>query len=486
MAVRSTAPVATASSSAASTRPRSVGAPAARSDAGDDRAHVADRRAGGQGLPLVERRQLIGDRPLATRPARSGSTAQPPTTADAGGGAPTSSGTSAAAPRRARARAAPAGRRGRPRSGPRAARGRARPCRGRCRARALRRRSRAGRPLAARTGRRRRARAGRDVRRRANARPPGSSAVAAEEPHERVGLGRARVHLERAAGGERLREAAHRRGARTSNVEVGAHRPGRGSTSPRADLGRARRRRGSRPRARPGRPASSRCSCVCSERIRARRSPGSIATSSPTSRQPPVSVPVTTVPAPVIVNTRSTNRRVRRRRGRRRAVEHRVERGAQLVEPLAGDRRDRHDRRAGERGAVELLADLLLGDRERLVVDEVALREGDHAARRRRARRGSAGAPRTAASSPRRRRRRTGRAAPGPTPASMLRMNRSWPGHVDEADLASARQLAPRVAEVDREAAALLLGPAVGVDAGEPHDQRRLAVVDVAGRRRRT
>ena len=62
-------------------------------------------------------------------------------------------------------------------------------------------------------------------------------------------------------------------------------------------------------------------------------------------------------------------------------------------------------------------------------------------------------------------------------------MNRSWPGHVDEADLASARERAPRVPEVDREAAALLLGPPVGVDPGEPHDQRRLAVVDVTGRR---
>ena len=57
------------------------------------------------------------------------------------------------------------------------------------------------------------------------------------------------------------------------------------------------------------------------------------------------------------------------------------------------------------------------------------------------------------------------------------------PRDVDEADLAPGREHAPRVAEVDREPAALLLGPAVGVDAGQPDDQRRLAVVDVAGRR---
>ena len=126
--------------------------------------------------------------------------------------------------------------------------------------------------------------------------------------------------------------------------------------------------------------------------------------------------------------------------------------------------------------------DLLFGDRERLLVDEVALRERDHAA-------GHAEhvedlevllglrLPALVGGHDEQR-----RAAPGPRPASMLRMNRSWPGHVDEPDLASARQLAPRVAEVDREAAALLLGPPVGVDAGEPHDQRRLAVVDVPGR----
>ena len=44
-------------------------------------------------------------------------------------------------------------------------------------------------------------------------------------------------------------------------------------------------------------------------------------------------------------------------------------------------------------------------------------------------------------------------------------------GDVDEADLASGRELAPGVAEVDREASPLLLLPAVGVHAGESEDQ---------------
>ncbi len=53
-------------------------------------------------------------------------------------------------------------------------------------------------------------------------------------------------------------------------------------------------------------------------------------------------------------------------------------------------------------------------------------------------------------------------------PASMLRTKRSWPGHVDEARaLAAARQRRIGKAEVDGDAARLLLRQAVGVDAGQ-------------------
>ena len=54
-------------------------------------------------------------------------------------------------------------------------------------------------------------------------------------------------------------------------------------------------------------------------------------------------------------------------------------------------------------------------------------------------------------------------------------------GHVDEADPCARRQRRVGEAEVDREAAALLLLEAVGVGAGERQHERRLAVVDVAG-----
>ena len=56
-------------------------------------------------------------------------------------------------------------------------------------------------------------------------------------------------------------------------------------------------------------------------------------------------------------------------------------------------------------------------------------------------------------------------------------------GHVDEADLRARRQRREREAEVDGEPARLLLGEPVGVGAGEREDERRLAVVDVAGGR---
>ncbi len=55
------------------------------------------------------------------------------------------------------------------------------------------------------------------------------------------------------------------------------------------------------------------------------------------------------------------------------------------------------------------------------------------------------------------------------------------PGHVDEADALARRQGRRSEPEVDRQAAPLLLVPAVGVGAGEGLDEGRLAVVDVTG-----
>jgi len=53
-------------------------------------------------------------------------------------------------------------------------------------------------------------------------------------------------------------------------------------------------------------------------------------------------------------------------------------------------------------------------------------------------------------------------------------------GDVDDAHFVAARQPQPGETEVDRQAARLLLFPAVGVDAGEGLDERGLSVVDVS------
>ena len=64
-------------------------------------------------------------------------------------------------------------------------------------------------------------------------------------------------------------------------------------------------------------------------------------------------------------------------------------------------------------------------------------------------------------------------------PATIVRTKRSWPGHVDEREPPSVRQIERRVAELDRDAARLLLGQPVRVLAGQRAHERRLPVVDV-------
>ena len=66
-------------------------------------------------------------------------------------------------------------------------------------------------------------------------------------------------------------------------------------------------------------------------------------------------------------------------------------------------------------------------------------------------------------------------------PATIVRTNRSWPGTSTSESRRPSGELERRVAEVDRDAARLLLGQPVGVLAGERAHEPRLAVVDVAG-----
>ena len=71
-----------------------------------------------------------------------------------------------------------------------------------------------------------------------------------------------------------------------------------------------------------------------------------------------------------------------------------------------------------------------------------------------------------------------------PTPASMLRTKRSWPGTSTKpmriASPAGADQVEVGEAEIDGDAAPLLLGQPVGIDAGKGAYQRTLAMVDMA------
>ena len=67
-----------------------------------------------------------------------------------------------------------------------------------------------------------------------------------------------------------------------------------------------------------------------------------------------------------------------------------------------------------------------------------------------------------------------------PTPASMVRTNRSWPG-TSTNDTATPAQIGVREAELDGDAARFLFLQPVGVGAGQRLDQRALAVVDVTG-----
>ena len=167
-----------------------------------------------------------------------------------------------------------------------------------------------------------------------------------------------------------------------------------------------------------------------------------------------------------------------RARRRRRASRRARPTSASIPSPVLAETGTIGRRR--QRGAGEPLAHVGLGERERLVVDEVALREGDHAP-------GDAehvedlqvllGLRLPALVGRDHEQDEPHRPDAGehvPDEAFVA-------GHVDEPDLAAARERHPGVAQIDREAAALLLRPPVGVDAGEPRDQRRLAVVDVAG-----
>ena len=152
----------------------------------------------------------------------------------------------------------------------------------------------------------------------------------------------------------------------------------------------------------------------------------------------------------------------------------------QCVEASAGGGRARHDRHAAQRGGLEELLDVGLDQVEPLVVDQVALGQRDDAIRDpQQVEDGDVLA-------------RLGHHAfvggdhqQGDVDAADAGEHvvdeALVAGHVDDRHLDAVRQSQPGEAEIDGHAALLFFLEAVGVDAGQGPDERRLAVVDVAG-----
>ncbi len=165
-----------------------------------------------------------------------------------------------------------------------------------------------------------------------------------------------------------------------------------------------------------------------------------------------------------------------------------LESGAQRRDALAGEGRDRQDRRTGEAGGGQDVGDFEAGELGGLGVDGVDLVQRDDEAGeleefgdlqmlaglrriplRRRPRRAAGAAPRRA------RRARCGESARGPG----RRRRRARSPARRRGRSVGRRQV--REAEIEGDTASLLFFETVAVDAGERADERSLAVIDVAG-----
>ena len=173
------------------------------------------------------------------------------------------------------------------------------------------------------------------------------------------------------------------------------------------------------------------------------------------------------------------DREPREARGALAAFAQRQQLGLELVDALSGQRRDRHDLRALERGRGEQRLDLGHALEDLVVVGEVGLGQRHDAAIEAqqvddlqmldRLRLDALG---------RRHDQQRGIDAGG---AGQHVVHEALVArHVDEAELPAVAQVAVGVAEIDGDAARLLFLQAIGVDAGQRFDQRGLAVVDMA------
>ncbi len=158
----------------------------------------------------------------------------------------------------------------------------------------------------------------------------------------------------------------------------------------------------------------------------------------------------------------------------------REERAPQLVEPRVRHAADRENRLPFEETAGDELLDLEAHELDDVGVNEVALRDGHDAGAD-----AEELADREVLAGLRLDRLVRGhdeQRAVDPADAGEHVFHEALvPRHVDEADLVVVGEPA-REAEVDGDAAPLLLGEPIGVDAGQRLDQRGLPVIDVAGR----
>ena len=177
-------------------------------------------------------------------------------------------------------------------------------------------------------------------------------------------------------------------------------------------------------------------------------------------------------------NETAIDRQTREARGALAALAQRQQLGLELVDALSGQRRDRHDLRALERGRGEQRLDLGHALEDLVVVGQVGLGQRHDAAveaqqvddlqmldglrldafRRRHDEQGGVDA-----------------GGAGQHVVHEALMAR----HIDETQLPAVAQVAVGIAEIDGDAARLLFLQAIGVDAGQRFDERGLAMVDM-------
>ncbi len=207
---------------------------------------------------------------------------------------------------------------------------------------------------------------------------------------------------------------------------------------------------------------------------------------------PETRVPVTTAPSPFKWKARSSGSlagREGRAAARRRLpggllggsiLPGDLEEGLlQEGQPGAGGRRDREDGRAGEGGAGQELLDLQLGDLQEVGVHEVGLGQGHEPGRDAEERADRQVLPGLRLD-PLVRRHHEEHDADAAQAGQSVVEEALVSGDVHEADLEVPLGQVGE-ADIDRDAARLLLGPAVAVDPGESQDEAGLPVVDMAG-----